>query len=190
MSKSVTPVIAKAWNELVMDAQSGLAELLAKKVRALGGDLNYAEAAQLLAYSIGLVTSVSTVNRKIGEGNVYLTTGFHNGMSFSKPKGFKFNGVVYRADNWRALVHEFSVQVFLDNLRTFARALRIQGKRGGCAGRSYFQKAEVAVELQDGRAVADSGIYVETCLSANNAMQLCRCVHTHFGYPGEFEAIV
>ncbi len=125
------------------------------------------------------MTDDAPSNRFVG-GFEYITVSHEEVYKGTKPLWYVLGGERHDVTSWKHLLTDLCARIFAENRETFARAIEgVQGKR------AYF--ALKRNWLRDGRPIKDSGIFVETNLSANNIKALCDGVYRFFGYGSKIQ---
>ncbi len=100
-----------------------------------------------------------------------------------KIRWFQLGGWRCDCKDWYDLVLRTSEVLYYEHDQDFEACILpwIEGPQRG----SYFSKARSEFTTkQRARPIADSGIYVATCLTANNCVALARKICSIMGYPG------
>ena len=106
----------------------------------------------------------------------YVWSDHEGGHEFTKPRCLRLGGWQCHAKTWRQAVRCASDILYYEHREVFREMVCvIRGDR-----RSYF--SDYAGDLSDPWGIADSGLYVETSISANNAASLIRVLARRFGY--------
>lgn len=129
---------------------------------------------------------------KIEKEQDYLSV--DNDFTKKSIQSFYFNGSKYDVQSWKDLLVGILDIIYSIHRKDFDKVLGVTGGHG----RLYFSKNPD--EVKSPLKIKDTGIYVDTKLSANNIAQLCQDIIYEFGYSdndlrikissGEIEKIV
>lgn len=89
---------------------------------------------------------------------------------------FYFNGSIYKAQTWKDLLVGILDTIYSSHKENFHRVLGVTGTRN----RIYFSQDKN--DVNNPLEIKDTGIYVDTKLSANNIVRLCSDIIYEFGY--------
>jgi hypothetical protein len=178
--KKVTRILLDAWDDIVRQSHdSGLEDLIIRNVEKRYGK-GIANPLNVGYFVLGRLSLKPPHERVIAiESHVdvwpqgpYINT---------KPQWFVFQGEKHCDYEWKEVLVKLCELVAKDNPGEFGRATKIVGDRG-LDPRKYFASAPPPGGLRNDRVIGNTGVYVETNLSANNTYDLCVKLLTHFGY--------
>lgn len=173
--------LPKAWNKIISDADELLIELINETTEKLCGykadDLLVEEflsryADQLLIGATPTPKETKSPLKKVLAKPTEIVTGHYSGRKISS---FSFMGKKYEVKFWKELLMTLCNVLNGIHKNEFDRVLRIVGRK-----RPSFTRN--SLELRSPQRINNTNIYVETNLSANSIVRLCREVLSLFGY--------
>lgn len=183
--RRIRDTIPTAWRELCQQPDEMLVELLADKVESLCGHKPSAEVVgEFLARAIAAPTSPAPGRGERPSPSEQPRTprvvppaaaGDDNTWTFKAPAAFTFRGQHYEVSTFKEILLKLSEVMHREHGQDFQKVLALRGRR-----RAYF--AQGNREMTEPREIPGSGIYVETCLSANAVRDRCHELLALFGY--------
>ena len=167
--------IPKAWRELCEEPDELLVDLLAEKVESICGLRPDQERLSMFLTSIinKPITQISSLKPE--------PTGPRpapEGFTGRKPKSYSFKGRQHSVRNWKDVLVELCKEIHSIHNNEFERVLKLRGTR-----KLHF--SHDPRDLYRPVEISDSGIYVDTVLSADAIMKRCHSVLNLFGYSPE-----
>ena len=171
----IQKTIPKAWKQLCEEPDEMLLELFADKVESLCGhtpDLQIL--AEYLAKQLGtetIITQPST--RKSGPKKIPIN--LRAGYTGKSPIAYKLEGERFSVRTFKDILLGLCDTLYKKHEKDFERVFVLKGRRREHFSRDYKNMIYP-------KEIADSGIYIETNLSANSVMQRCYQLLELFGY--------
>jgi hypothetical protein len=170
--------LLEAWNSMIRHPTDALLDLLASETeRRTCVRVDRANAELFLTFLRRWTP------RCISENSVQVSTNYEGPNAFEKVSWVEVNGdrLQVPSSHWRDAVIAVCDKISRENRADFALVLNEVWSGGR---RKWFSR--IHVELDDGRPIAGTDIYVATGLSANNSRELCDGLCRKFGY-GTFQ---
>jgi len=167
--------IPAAWRDLCQKPDEMLLELLADKVESLCG---HRPGEDILAeFLVGSAQAPVPVDgprpaRRPGvnrpDTGVETPTRFVSGdaWTFKTPTGFQFKGKRYQVSSFKEILMTLAEVLYRAHGRDFEKVFALRGRRRPYFGKDYKGMTEP-------REIPETGVYVETCLSANAVRDRC-----------------
>jgi hypothetical protein len=180
-------ILLSVWDDMVSNPynpdKSGLADLIVKNVQEKHPDVR-ADWLRLADEFVGGRLSLKLPHQRVIANKSYVDPWHRGPYTSKKPRWFEFQGKRYNVDCWKDLLVKLCELVAMDNPGEFHRATCIYGE---ARERSYFVASSPRSrgQLTHPRRVGDTGLSVETNLSANNTYDLCVTLLKHFGYDSD-----
>jgi hypothetical protein len=187
--RRIRETIPTAWRELCQKADEMLVELLAEKVESLCGHRPGEDVlGEFLAGTLRPEVSRDQPGRKkVREddnppgGAEPAHPGDDSTWTFKTPTGFRFKGQRYHVGAFKEILMTLSEVLHREHGRDFQKVFALRGRRRAYFGQDYK-------EMTEPREIPGTGIYVETCLSANAVRDRCNDLLAIFGYqPGDLQ---
>lgn len=171
-----------AWNKIISEIDELLVELINETTEKICGYkadselveqflLKYKE--QILISPIQTSKQIIPAHHKATSSTQTLVTDSYSGKSISN---FSFRSVQYKVKHWKQLLIKLCDILHVIHKDDFKKVLIIVGRK-----RPYFTYD--ANELRVPYIINNTGIFVETNLSANNIVKICFDMLAVFGYP-------
>ncbi len=183
----IQKTLPEAWNKLVSSEDEAFIELFISTIEKISGyraepeqiaEFLQNNKARLLLYGDGPEVASRRTRpfevEEIVEGlepTGYVRTGF-TGKNIS---GFVFNNKRFKVRSWKELLITICEEVSEVHAKDFNKVLSLEGRK-----RPYFTMN--ANELRKPEKLRETNIYVETHLSANSIVKLCKDTISLFGY--------
>ncbi len=169
----IQKTIPKAWRQLCEDPDEMLLELFAEKVESLcGHSPDHQMLSEYLAKTLKSDTTTTT-QRPIRKPGPKRPTKPATGKS---PIAYRFEGKNYPVRSFKDILLGLCESLYRKHGMDFERVFVLKGSK-----REYFSRDYK--NMIDPREIADSGIYIETNLSANGVTRRCNQLLSLFGYP-------
>lgn len=192
--RRIRDTIPTAWRELCQKPDEMLVELLSEKVESLCGHKPSEEAlGEFLAGAIAAPAAPVTENNR---GQRTRTpepprpprvvtppppAGNDNTWTFKAPVAFRFKGQRHQVSTFKEILMTLSEVLHREHGREFQKVFALRGRRRAYFGQDYR-------EMTAPQEITGTGIYVETCLSANAVKDRCHELLALFGYqPGDLQ---
>jgi len=183
--RRIRDTIPTAWRDLCQQPDEVLVELLADKVESLCGHKPSDELlGEFLARAIaapagsapgrGERPSQPEPPRQARVGSP-VPVSDDNTWTFKAPIAFRFRGQHHQVGAFKEILLKLSEVLHREHGQDFQKVLALRGRR-----RAYFAQSDR--EMTEPREIPGSGIYVETCLSANAVRDRCHELLALFGY--------
>jgi hypothetical protein len=173
----IREAIPTAWQDLCEEADAGLIELLSEKVEGLCGHKPNPEKLEEFIAQVGAryerseQTGIPRAKRPRGHTSSTDATQSRtqsDQWTFQKPRSFTFLGQVHEVTTFKAILVELAQMLQTKYpIEFWNRVGELQRGRG----RRYFTREPDG--LQEPREIGQTGIYMETCLSANAVRDRC-----------------
>lgn len=183
--RRIRDTIPTAWRDLCQKPDEMLVELLSEKVESLCGHKPTEEVlGEFLAGTIAAPSGPSP-----GRGERPTPTdrprpsrvvtppppGSDDTWTFKSPVAFRFKGQRHQVGAFKEILMKLSEVLYSEHRREFQKVFTLRGRR-----RAYF--SQDYKEMTEPREIPSSGIYVETCLSANAVKDRCNDLLAIFEY--------
>ena len=189
--RRIRDIIPTAWRELCQKPDEMLVELLSEKVESLCGHKPTEEVlGEFLAGAIaapagpdpGRGTRPGPPDQPRPPRVVTLPSpGDDNTWTFKAPVAFRFKGQRHQVSTFKEILMTLSEVLYREHGREFQKVFALRGRRRAYFGQDYR-------EMTTPQEIPGSGIYVETCLSANAVKDRCHELLAIFGYqPGDLQ---
>ena len=174
--------LPKAWNKIIDEADDLLIDLINETAEKLCGFKAATELVEqfLSRHKDHLIISAtppmrtpSPTRRSVTHPTPTSILGSYAGKSISS---FSFRGPNYQVRSWKELLIKLCDILKISHGSEFDKTLNIAGRK-----RPYFSRN--ANELRSPQKLSNTGIFVETNLSANNIVKICLDMLAIFGYP-------
>ena len=180
----ISATLPEAWNQLVSEPEDLIVDLLVDKTKELCGeetDKNEVErflSAHLQNIRVtsppAAVEPIPTPEPKPSDRRKGKK---RKAFTVTKPAAFTFNGQRDEVKSWKEMILKLCKILYANPANRFEqRVLEIRGSKG----RRFFSRN--ADDLHEGREINGTGIYVDTCLSAESAKRFAENLITTFGH--------
>lgn len=170
--------LPKAWQRLISEPDDRLIELITNKTEEICGYKANAEMVEQFLIRSGGQAYISTsqpakpVKKRDSLVSITSISGGYTNRSIS---AFVFNGTQYKVRSWKDLLMAMCDILIKTHSTEFEKVLNIRGRK-----RPYFTRN--SNELRIPQEVNETGVFVETNLSANNIVKICLDMISIFGY--------
>lgn len=174
----IKETLPKAWNKMITEPDELLVELLADTTEKLCGYKPDNETVEKFLTEIP--HSSITQNKKEIPIPVHLPAGQISRPPLKDYSGksiiaFTFKGTRYPVRSWKEMLMKIANLMLSAHIEQFDKVLNLVGRK-----RPYFSRNPN--ELRSPERVNNTGIYVETNLSANSIVKLSKSIIALFGY--------
>ncbi len=177
---TIRATFLQAWNKIIAEPDDLLVELISDTTERLCGHkaaddlvakfLN--ENSSKLLFSKGESRTSSNVTPKFAKP---IAESAFRGFTGSTPQAFDFKGETFKVSSWIELLMTLTAKLATTHGADFRRVLSLKGRK-----RPYFsEKSEV---LRIPKNVNGTEIFVESNLSANSIVRLCKDLLFLFGH--------
>lgn len=180
--KRIRETIPKAWREICEGPDEEFLEILAERVERLCGHrADYAALAEYVA-KVTVVASMPTPRERAVDKTESPRPPIANAhddavWTFRKPAGFRFLTRTRTVTRFKDILVGVSEMLLEQRGEEFWQ--RVKDFRSS-RGRAYFSREYL--QMQNPAEIANSGIYVETCFSANETRTKCHDLLEIFGH--------
>lgn len=178
--RQIAAILPEAWNQLVSEPEDLIVDLLVEKTKELcGAETDKITVERFLAAHLqnikitSLLAPVEPV--PIPEPKPQKNTK-RKAFTVTKPTAFTFNRQRYEVKSWKEMILKLCKILQADHADFEQRVLEMRGSKGRC----FFSRN--ADDLNKGWEINGTGIYVDTCLSAEGAKTFAEKVITEFRY--------
>ncbi len=182
--------LPEAWRRIIERPDEELVSLLADAVERMSGYRPDPDMVEVFLKRIAGHCSETTPNILEDEGTTDSPSGsteagrvppdFFTGKSI---RAFTFRGKRVPVSSWKEFLVKVSGMLASAHGRDFERVLGLRGRK-----RPYFSRSRR--ELRSPEPIGDTGIYVETNLSARSIVDIVRRMLKEFGYPEDAISVV
>jgi len=172
----IQKTIPKAWRQLCEEPDEILLELFAEKVESLcGHSPDHQKLAEYIAKTLKSDT-ITTTQPPIRRPGPKRSTKPIVGYTGKSPIAYRFEGEHYPVRTFKDILLGLCEALYRKHGMDFEQIFVLKGRKREHFSRDYKNMIYP-------KEIADSGIYIETNLSANSVMQRCNQLLDLFGYP-------